>query len=93
MLMEYIVPSLRVVVVTDMAKEDTLNERLFHFLGLEEHHFILVFSQQVQKAREKARHDRHIKSKAFKEGDLVLLYDNKFVKFPGKFHMHWLGPC
>ena len=24
--------------------------------------------------------------------DLVLLYDSKFDKFPGKFKMHWLGP-
>ena len=22
----------------------------------------------------------------------MLLYDSKFVKFPGKFKMHWLGP-
>ena len=22
----------------------------------------------------------------------MLLYDSKFVKFPGKFCMHWLGP-
>ena len=22
----------------------------------------------------------------------MLLYDNKFAKFPGKFYMHWLGP-
>jgi len=34
----------------------------------------------------------HIKHKPFKEGDLVLLYDRKFVKFPSKFFMHWLGP-
>jgi hypothetical protein len=37
-------------------------------------------------------HDRHIKKKSFKEGDLVLLYDNKFFQHPGKFRMHWLGP-
>ena len=42
--------------------------------------------------REKAWHDRHIKHKTFKVGYLVLLYDNKFAKFPGKFYMHWLGP-
>ena len=89
---EYIVPSLRVVVVIYMADEDTLNERLLHLLGLEEPHFIAGFNQQVQKTREKAQHDRHIKSKAFKEGDLVLLYDSKFIKFPCKFHMNWLGP-
>jgi len=28
----------------------------------------------------------------FKEIDLVLLYDNKFEKIPGKLCMHWLGP-
>jgi hypothetical protein len=22
----------------------------------------------------------------------VLVYDNKFIKHPGKFKMHWLGP-
>ena len=22
----------------------------------------------------------------------MLLYDSKFVKFPGNFKMHWLGP-
>ena len=46
----------------------------------------------MQKTREKAWHDRHIKSKAIKAGDLVLMYDSKFVRFPGKFCMHWLGP-
>ena len=30
--------------------------------------------------------------KSFKEGDLVLLYDNKFLQHPGNFGMHWLGP-
>ena len=46
----------------------------------------------MQKARENAWHDRHVKNKIFQIGDLVLLYDGKFVKFPGKFKTHWLGP-
>ena len=46
----------------------------------------------MQKNREKAWHDRHIKSKAIKTRYLVLMYDSKFVWFPGKFCMHWLGP-
>jgi hypothetical protein len=28
----------------------------------------------------------------FKQGDLVLVYENKFIKHPGKFITHWLGP-
>lgn len=59
---------------------------------LEEDRFVVGFHQQVHKNREKAWHDRHIKSKAIKEGDLVLIYDCKFTWFPRKFCMHWLGP-
>ena len=33
--MEYIVPSLRVATLTNMADEETLNERLLHLFGLE----------------------------------------------------------
>jgi hypothetical protein len=50
------------------------------------------FHQEVQKARGKTWHDRHIKRKSFKEGDLVLAYDSKFLQHPGKFIMNWLGP-
>ena len=59
--MEYVVPSLRIAVLTDMEDEETVNERLLHLLGLEEDRFIAGFHQQVQKEREKAWHDRHIK--------------------------------
>ena len=90
--MEYIVPSLKITSLIDMADEETVNERLLNLIELEEDWFVAGFHQQVQKDREKALHDWHIKSKEIKEGDLVLLYDNKFAQFPGKFCMHWLGP-
>jgi hypothetical protein len=59
---------------------------------LEEDKFIEGFHQQIHKEREKAYHDRHIKNKAFKQGDLVLIYDSKFIRHPGKFRTHCLGP-
>ena len=55
--MEYVVPSLRIVALIDMADEETVNERLLHLVGLEEDHFIVGFHQQVQEAREKSWHD------------------------------------
>jgi hypothetical protein len=61
-------------------------------IELEEDRFIEGFHQQVHKEREKAYHDRHIKKKEFKQGDMVLVYGNKFMKHPGKFKTHWLGP-
>ena len=90
--MEYILPSLRIAQITGMTDTDTVEERLAQLLALEEDRFIAGFHQKVQKAREKAWHDRHIKNNTFKIGDLVLLYDSKFIKFPGKFKTHWLGP-
>ena len=59
---------------------------------LEEDRFIAGFHQQIQKEREKAYHDRHIKKKIFRQGDLVLLYDSKFIKHPRKLRTHWLRP-
>jgi hypothetical protein len=88
--MEYLVPSLIIATFTGMHDTVLVQERLVQLLELEEDKFIVGFHQQVQKEREKAYHDRHIKKKAFKQGDLVLLYDNKFMKNLGKFRTHWL---
>jgi hypothetical protein len=45
----------------------------------------------VQKDSDKAWHDRHIRTKKFQVGELVLLYDSTYLYHPGKFFMHWLG--
>jgi hypothetical protein len=90
--MEYLVPSLRISNFTDMDDTGTVRERLAQLVELEEDKFIVGFHQQVQKEREKAYHDRHIKKKVFKQSDLVLVYDSDFMKHPGKFRTHWLGP-
>ena len=63
--MDYILPSLRIAQITEMTDTDTVEERLAQLLTLEEDRFIAGFHQKVQKAREKAWHDRHIKSKTF----------------------------
>ena len=89
---EYIVPSLRIVAFTNMAEPDIMEDRLVHLIALKEDRFIANFHQQVQKAREKAWHDRHIQQKIFSEGELVLLYNSQFAKHPGKFRQHRLGP-
>jgi hypothetical protein len=90
--MKYLVPSLRIAAFTDMDDTGVVQERFAQLVELEEDRFIAGFHHQVQKEREKAYHDRHIKKKTIKQGDLVLVYDNKFLKHPGKFRTHWLGP-
>ena len=66
--MEYIIPNLRVSQITGMDDTDTMNERLAQLLALEEDRFIVGFHQKVQKAQEKAWHDRHVKSNIFQTG-------------------------
>ena len=57
MLMEYVVPSLKIVALTDLEDEEIVEERLLHLVELEEDRFVAGFHQQVQKNREKAWHD------------------------------------
>jgi hypothetical protein len=66
---EYLVPRLRISSFTDMDDASTVQERLAQLVELEEDKFNAGFHQQVKKEREKDYHDRHIKKKAFKQGD------------------------
>ena len=88
---EYIVPSLHIAATTCMDDDAVMEERMAQLIQLDEGYFIAGFHQCVDKDRQKAWNDRHIKNKQFQQGDLVLLYDSKFLKHPGKLHMHWLG--
>jgi hypothetical protein len=69
-----------------------MHERLNQLMIMEEDKILAGFHQEVQKARDKSWHDKHIKRKGFKEGDLVFLYDSKSLQHLGKLRMHWLGP-
>ena len=90
--MEYIVPSLRIAAITKMTDIGTIEERLAQFVQMEEDRFIAGFHQNVEKQRQKSWHDRHITTKQFKVGGLVMMYDSKFLKHLGKLKTHWLGP-
>jgi hypothetical protein len=90
--MEYLVPSLRIVSFAGMDNTGVVRESLSQLVELEEDIFVAGFHHQVQKEREKAYHDRNIKKKVFKQGDLVMVYESKFMKHPRKFRTQWLGP-
>jgi transposase InsO family protein len=90
--LEFLVPSLRVAAITNMTERGAVQDRLNQLMIMEEDRILAGFHQEVQKARDKSWHDRHIKRKNFKEGDLVLMYDSKSLQHPGKLRMHWLGP-
>jgi hypothetical protein len=89
---ELITPSLYITQVTHMSEDESVAQRVTELQELDETRFLVEFHQTVEKARKKAWHDRHIKAKTFVQGDKVLLYDIRYQKHLGKFHMHWLGP-
>jgi hypothetical protein len=90
--LEFLVPSLCVTTITNMTDRGTIHERLNQLMIMEEDRILVGFHQEVQKAGDEAWDDRHIKRKNFKEGDLVLMYENKSIQHLGKLRMHWLGP-
>lgn len=86
--LEYLIPSLHIVAITNMTERGTAQERLAQLMELEDDRIVVGFHHKVQKAKDKAWHDRHIKKKNFKEGDMVLLYDSKYLQHSEKFRMH-----
>jgi hypothetical protein len=83
--MEFILSSFHIATIVGLFDIITVEERFSQLLYIEEDRFVAGFHQQVHKAREKAWHDRHIKHKKFQVGDLVLLYENKFMQHLGNF--------
>lgn len=63
--MEFIVPSVRVASMTNLMEEDVAQKHLQELMEIEEDRFVVGFHQKVEKVRQKAWHDRHIKRKKF----------------------------
>ena len=49
-------------------------------------------NSKIQKAKNKAWHDRMISRKIFEVGQKVLLYNSRLHLFPGKLKSRWSGP-
>ncbi|XP_057760367.1 uncharacterized protein LOC130980734 [Arachis stenosperma] len=49
-------------------------------------------NSRMYKEKVKAVHDKNIKRRKFKPGDLVLLYNSRMRLIPGKLRSRWDGP-
>jgi hypothetical protein len=83
---------MHIATITNMTKRGTSQEILDQLTELEEDKIMVGFHHEIQKAKDKSWHDRHMKEKKFKEGDIVLLYESKYLHHPEKIRMHWLRP-
>ena len=61
--MEYIVPSLIIVAISEMKDDDVIEYMLLQLVQLEEERFVAGFHQNVEKRRQKVWHYRHIENK------------------------------
>jgi hypothetical protein len=61
MLMEFIVPSMRIVALIELINSSALEIILLDLVELEEDWFVTVLHQQIHKTHTKAWHDKHIK--------------------------------
>lgn len=76
--MEFIIPSLRIVAKTNLMEENEMHESLEDVMELEEGRFITRFHQIIQKAQQKAWHDRHIKRRSFNQETCYYYMIEKF---------------
>ncbi|XP_070045608.1 uncharacterized protein [Nicotiana tomentosiformis] len=59
---------------------------------LDEFRFHAYSSSSLYKDKMKYLHDKYIRNKEFKEGDLVLQFNSRLRMFPGKLKSKWSGP-
>jgi hypothetical protein len=80
----FLTPSLFIVQATNMTDDESIVVRVNELMELEEDRFFMDLHQTVEKDRMKAWHDIHINHKSIAQGDLILLYDNRYQKHSGK---------
>lgn len=66
---EFVVPNLYIAQATKMFEYESIAKHLQELWELDEHHFLAYFHESVEKQRQKAWHDRHIKNKSSLVGD------------------------
>ena len=65
-----------------------VEDRLLQLTHLEEKGFVAGIHQNIEKKRKKLCLDKHIQSKHFEVGGLVLMYGSKFFNHPRNLKTH-----
>ena len=89
---EFTVPALRTSVEHQMDPDFTLQERLVELEKLDEQRQRALWEQEIAQRRAKAHHEKGIKPKEIKEGDLVLWYPKKIDGKRKNLTIGWTGP-
>jgi hypothetical protein len=83
------IPSLKLAVEL-LPNTSVEEERLLYLMRLDETRHDATLVIESQKKHVKAQYDKHVKSRVFSEGDLVLLYEqDRYMLGAGKFKAMW----
>nr|XP_016465153.1 PREDICTED: uncharacterized protein LOC107788026 [Nicotiana tabacum] len=72
--------------------ESTGTSRVTELHELDEYHYHTFESTRLYKEMKKMIHDKNIVERAFKPGDLVMLYNSRLKLFLGKLKSRWSRP-
>ena len=84
-------PPLRIAIEERLSDSESLQERITMLEKLDEVRNQAYLNMAAIQKWHKTYYDSKMKSKILTADDLVLLYDSRFQKFPGKFKLHWMG--
>jgi transposase InsO family protein len=85
-------PTLRIAIDERLGDVESLEHRLAMLEKLDEIRAQAYLNNEAIQKHRKTYYDSKLTPKVLKPDDLVLLYDSRFQKFPGKFRMRWFGP-
>ena len=87
------VETFRIISARHANRTEEQDQRLEVIDALEEIRMEALDHTRDVQARRKESYDQKLpEDNHIKEGDLVLLFDNRFQDFPGKLHTRWAGP-
>jgi hypothetical protein len=89
---EFEIPTQRISIAERLPEEESQAERLLQLQKLEEDCMYALEETKRQQAKRSKKYNANMKPVVIKEGDLVLMYDNRYMLFLGKFHTRWVGP-
>lgn len=78
--------------LTEDPEVAVMEDRLAIIEELEEEREAALDQTKAVQDKRKFRFDSRIRHEPIFAGDLVLIYDSRHQKFPGKLHVRWIGP-
>ena len=86
------IPSLWIAIRDRLGDTESLEHRLRELEKLDEVRANAFLVMEAIQKRRKSYYDSKLKKKSFRVNDHVLLYDSRYLDFPGKFQLRWQGP-